>query len=257
MLKKDHLDAPWPDSRTVDPKQIERFHKLAEEWWKPDGKFRVAHKFNAARRDYIVSRIARHLGRNAGSEDALAGVRILDVGCGAGLLSEPLAKYGAEVVGVDPTARNIEIARWHAAQQGLSIDYRHGLAEHVLESGERFDVVINAEVVEHVADPRQLMTDCGDLVKPGGLLFVATLNRTARAFLLAIVGAEYVLGWLPKGTHDWTRFLRPDEIRRMIRRSGLRVTEVVGMTYSPLADRWRVSRSTGVNYMLLAAKAPR
>lgn len=257
MLTKDHFDSPWPDSRTVDPKQIERFQALAEEWWKPDGKFRVAHKFNAVRRDYVVSRIARHFGRDASSAEALSGLKILDVGCGAGLLSEPLAKRGAEVVGVDPTARNIEIARWHAAQEGLSIDYRHGLAEHVLETGERFDVVINAEVVEHVADPRQLMTDCGDLVKPGGLLFVATLNRTARAFLLAIVGAEYVLNWLPKGTHDWTRFLRPDEIRRMIRRSGLRVTEVMGMRYSPLADRWRLSRDTGVNYMLLAAKAPR
>ncbi|UCH75143.1 MAG: bifunctional 2-polyprenyl-6-hydroxyphenol methylase/3-demethylubiquinol 3-O-methyltransferase UbiG [Rhodospirillales bacterium] len=254
MLKKDQIDSPWPESGTVDPKQIERFEKLAEEWWKPEGKFRVAHKFNAVRRDYLVSRIARHFGRNPGNEDTLSGVRILDVGCGAGLFCEPLAKRGAEVVGIDPTARNIEIARWHAAQEGLSIEYRHGLAEHVVATGERFDVVVNAEVVEHVADPQQLMKDCGDLVKPGGLLLVATLNRTARAFLLAIVGAEYVLRWLPKGTHEWHRFLRPDEIRGMLRRSGLRTTEIVGVSYSPIADRWRLSRDTGVNFMLLAAK---
>jgi 2-polyprenyl-6-hydroxyphenyl methylase/3-demethylubiquinone-9 3-methyltransferase len=255
MLAKDQLDQPWDGGRTVDPAQIERFQRLAGEWWKPDGRFRGVHEFNAARRDYIVSRIARHFGRDRDGKDAFAGLRILDVGCGAGLLCEPLAERGATVVGIDPTARNIEIARWHAAEKAVPVAYRHCLAEHVLETGERFDVVLNTEVVEHVADPGQLMKECCALVKPGGVMIVATLNRTARSFALAIVGAEYVLRWLPRGTHDWRRFLRPGQIRAMIRRHGLRTREVMGMSYNPIAGRWRLSRDTGVNYMLLATKA--
>ncbi len=255
MLAKDHLDQPWDGGRTVDPAQIESFQRLAGEWWKPDGRFRGVHEFNAVRRDYIVSRIARHFERDRDGEGAFAGLRILDVGCGAGLLCEPLAERGAAVVGIDPTARNIEIARLHAAEKGVSVAYRHCLAEQVLETGEQFDVVLNTEVVEHVADPGQLMKECSALVKPGGFMIVATLNRTMRSFALAIVGAEYVLNWLPKGTHDWRRFLRPDQIRAMIRRHGLRTREVMGMSYNPIARRWRLSRDTGVNYLLLATKA--
>ena len=238
----------------MDPKEIARFESLAEEWWKPDGKFRTVHAFNAARRDYIIDRICRRFARDDGDQGGLAGLSVLDVGCGAGLLCEPLAARGADVVGIDPTARNIAIARWHAAESGLPVDYRHCLAQHVLETGARFDIVLNTEVVEHVADPRQLMQDCCDLVAPGGIMVVATLNRTLRAFFLAIVGAEYVLRWLPRGTHDWRRFLRPDEISAMITDHGLVTSEVTGLIYNPVAGRWRLSRDSAVNYMLLAAK---
>ena len=254
MLKKDHLDQPWNHARTVDPGEIERFTALAAEWWKPDGKFRTIHKFNPVRRDYIVGQIARHLGRDPNGDSPFAGLRILDVGCGAGLLCEPLAALGATVVGIDATARNIEIARWHAAESHLVLDYRHCLAEHVVETGERFDVVLNTEVVEHVAEPRQLMRECSELVAPGGILIVATLNRTLRAFLLAIIGAEYVLRWLPKGTHDWRRFLKPAEIGAMIRQHGLSLKAVVGVSYNPLHDRWRLSGDASVNYIMLAKK---
>ena len=254
MLAKDRLDAPWDHARTVDPQEIERFTALAQEWWKPDGKFRAIHKFNPVRREYIVKRIARQFGRDLAKPDPFAGLTVLDVGCGAGLLCEPLAELGAEVVGIDATARNVEVARWHAAERNLSIDYRHCLAEHVVAEGERFDVVLNTEVVEHVYDPAQLMRDCSELVRPGGVMIVATLNRTIRSFVLAIVGAEYVLKWLPKGTHDWRRFLRPGEITAMIGRSGLKTVETVGVSFNPIADRWRLSGDTSVNYMLLAEK---
>lgn len=254
MLTKDRLDQPWPRANTVDPNEIARFTALAEEWWNPAGRFRVMHRFNPVRRDYIVERIARHFRRDTTNAACFAGLRILDVGCGAGLLCEPLAERGAEVVGIDATARNVEIARWHAAERGLTVDYRHCLAEHLTETGERFDVVLNTEVVEHVADPEQLMSQCCDLVSPGGLLIIATLNRTLRAFLLAIVGAEYVLKWLPKGTHDWRRFLRPGEVRAMIGRNGLDTGEVVGVSFNPIANRWRLSNNSSVNYMLLATK---
>lgn len=255
MLKKDKLDQTWNHSRTVDPKEIERFTALAAEWWNPDGKFRMVHKFNPVRRDYIIAQIARHFGRETAGHASFAGLRILDVGCGAGLLCEPLAALGATVVGIDATARNIEIARWHAAENNLAPDYRHCLAGHVLETGARFDVVLNTEVVEHVADPQQLLRECSHLVASGGILIVATLNRTLRAFLLAIVGAEYLLRWLPKGTHDWRRFLKPAEIGAMVRQHGLSLKAVVGVSYSPLEGRWRLSGDASVNYMLLAKKA--
>lgn len=255
MLTKDRLDPPWDRERTVDPAEIQRFTKLAEEWWNPNGKFRPIHKFNPVRRDYIADRIARHFQRTAKGPDAFTGLTILDVGCGAGLLCEPLAEFGAHVVGIDAAARNIEVARWHAAQEGISIDYRRCLAEQVSASGERFDVVLNTEVVEHVADPSQLMKDCADLVKPGGMMIVATLNRTLRSFLLAIVGAEYILNWLPKGTHDWNRFLRPEEVDAMLCRHGLKTSDVTGVSFRPISGQWRLSRDASVNYLLLAEKA--
>ncbi len=207
------------------------------------------------RRDYILDRIARHFQRSPTAAASLAGLSVLDVGCGAGLLCEPLADRSAAVVGIDATARNIEVARWHAAGQGLAVDYRHCLTEHVLATGARFDVVLNTEVVEHVADPGQLMRECSAPVKPGGMMIVATLNRTLRSFLLAIVGAEYFLRWLPKSTHEWRRFVRPREVRAMIADHGLDTPEVVGVSYSRLADRWRLSGDTSVNYMLRAVKA--
>ena len=255
MLAKDRLDPVWDHSRTVDPKEIERFTALAQEWWNPEGKFRAMHKFNPVRRDYIVEQIARHFGRDGTEANGFEGLTILDVGCGAGLLCEPLAQRGAKVVGIDATARNVEIARWHASEQGLGIDYRHCLAEHLVEAGERFDVVLNTEVVEHVADQEQLMKECSDLVRPGGIMVIATLNRTLRSFLLAILGAEYILRWLPKGTHDWRCFVRPREISKMIAKHGLETHETTGVSFNPLRSDWRLSKDTSVNYMLLAKKA--
>lgn len=254
MLLRDRLSQPWPHAKTVDPEEIARFTVLAEEWWNPNGKFRPIHRFNPVRRDYILNRIAQHFHRDHDNHAALAGLRILDVGCGAGLLCEPLAERGAKVVGIDATARNVEIARWHAAQSSLDIDYRHCLAEHVLEAGESFDVVLNTEVVEHVADPEQLIKECSALVNPSGIMIVATINRTLRSFALAIVGAEYVLKWLPKGTHDWRRFLRPDEVRGMIEAHDLDFSETTGVSFNPVTGRWRLSGDISVNYMLLAAK---
>jgi 2-polyprenyl-6-hydroxyphenyl methylase/3-demethylubiquinone-9 3-methyltransferase len=252
MLSRDVLSEPWPRSKTVDPEEIARFTAMAEEWWNPDGKFRPIHKFNPVRCAFVVDTLARHFSRNREDQAALAGIRILDVGCGAGLLSEPLAERGAGVVGIDPTARNIEIARWHAAQKGIGIEYRHCLAEHVLADGECFDAVLNTEVVEHVADPAQLMKECSGLIKPGGILVVATINRTLRSFALAIVGAEYLLSWLPKGTHDWRRFLRPNEIMGMLQAHGLDSTGTTGVSFNPVTGRWRLSGDTSVNYMLVA-----
>lgn len=254
MLAKDHLDQPWPLSKTVDPKEVERFTRLADEWWNPSGKFRPVHAFNAVRLDYIKDRIARRYGRFIGTSDAFAGLNILDIGCGAGLLCEPLAELGAQVTGIDATARNVEIARQHGADRGLTIDYRHCLAEHVCETGDEFDVVLNTEVIENVADQGQFMEDCCRLVRPGGSMIVATLNRTARSFLLAIVDAEYVLRWLPKGTHDWRRFVQPNEIRTMIRRHGLETDDMHGVSYNPMARRWHVTSDTSVNYMLHATR---
>lgn len=254
MLTKDQLDGNVLASDTVDPAEIARFTSLAEEWWNPNGRFRAIHKFNPVRRDYILNAISINFGLKLSDRYPLAGLNVLDVGCGAGLLCEPLAEQGAHVVGIDATARNIDVARLHASAQSLPIDYRHSLAEHVRERGERFDVVLNTEVVEHVANPEQLLADCAALVKPGGIMVVATLNRTLRAFLLAIVGAEYILRWLPKGTHDWRRFLRPKEIGDMLARHGLETKEVRGVSFNPWANRWRLSNDDSVNYMLLAEK---
>jgi 2-polyprenyl-6-hydroxyphenyl methylase / 3-demethylubiquinone-9 3-methyltransferase len=240
---------------TIDPEEIERFTALAEEWWKPDGKFRVVHKFNPVRRDFIVDKIARHFDRALSETGPFDGLKILDVGCGAGLLCEPMAERGASVVGIDATVRNVEVARWHADKVGLSIDYRHCIAADLRAADEGFDVVLNTEVIEHVVDPEQFMRDCCHHIKPGGLMVVATLNRTLRAFLLAIVGAEYVLRWLPRGTHDWRRFLRPREISGMLERHGLKTTHITGVTFNPIVNRWRLSEDTSVNYILVAEKA--
>jgi len=254
MLVRDHLSEPWPHAKTVDPEEIARFTTMAEEWWNPNGKFRPIHRFNPVRCDYILDRVARHFNRDRDDTASLSGLQILDVGCGAGLLCEPLAERRAKVVGIDATAKNVEIARWHASKSNLDIDYRHCLAEHVLETGETFDVALNTEVVEHVADPAQLMRECSALVKPGGIMIVATINRSLRSFALAIVGAEYILKWLPKGTHDWRRFLQPNEIRSMIESHGLDVTGSTGVSFNPFSGCWHLSGDVSVNYMLAATK---
>lgn len=242
------------DRSSVDPDEIARFEAMAAQWWDPDGKFAPLHKFNPVRLAWIRERLVRHFARDPSALRPFEGLRILDIGCGGGLVSEPMARMGAQVVGVDASARNVEIARIHARQGGLEIDYRAGTAESLQAAGERFDVVLNLEVVEHVADPAAFLASCAALVAPGGAMVVATINRTPQAFALAIVGAEYVLRWLPRGTHRWSKFVRPAEIAAALRPTGLDLREFAGMSYNPLADRWRVGRDLGVNYMAFAAR---
>ncbi|NOZ32258.1 MAG: bifunctional 2-polyprenyl-6-hydroxyphenol methylase/3-demethylubiquinol 3-O-methyltransferase UbiG [Alphaproteobacteria bacterium] len=239
---------------TIDESEIARFSAMAEAWWDPAGKFKPLHQINPVRLAYIREHVIEHFGLDGAVREPLAGLRMLDIGCGGGLLCEPMARLGAEVVGVDPGHENIAIARAHARDMELDIDYRATDAETLAAAGEQFDVVLNMEVVEHVADVSFYLKSCADLVKPGGLMFVATINRTARAYALAIIGAEYVLGWLPKGTHSYDRFVTPDEVGSVLGRNGMRVRGKCGVSYMPLKDAWRKSRDLGVNYMLVAEK---
>ncbi len=239
---------------SVDPAEIAKFSAMAAEWWDADGKFRPLHRLNPTRLGFIRDRLAGHFGRDPLGESPLAGLEILDIGCGGGLLAEPLTRLGARVTGIDAAAQSIEIAGLHAAESGLEIDYRAATAEALADRGESFDAVLNMEVVEHVADVEAFMTASAALIKPGGATIVATLSRTPKSFLLAIVGAEYLLRWLPRGTHDWRRFLRPSELARALRAAGLEVAEISGVTYNPLSDAWRLSRDTDVNYMVFAVK---
>jgi 2-polyprenyl-6-hydroxyphenyl methylase / 3-demethylubiquinone-9 3-methyltransferase len=239
---------------TIDDEELAKFSAMADEWWDPAGKFKPLHKFNPVRLGYIREHAIAHFGKDGRARRPLEGLRFLDIGCGGGLLSEPMARLGAEVVGIDPAERNVRTAEAHARQTGLAIDYRVTTAEALAAAGERFDVVLNMEVVEHVSDVPLYMKSCAELVKLGGLMFVATINRTPRAFALAIVGAEYVLRWLPRGSHEFRKFLTPEEIAALITRNGMRVTDKTGVVYNPFADEWRQSRDMGVNYMVLAQK---
>lgn len=240
---------------SVDPEEIAKFTAMAEAWWDPDGKFRPLHRFNPVRLAYIRDRLCSHFGRDPKDERPLAGLRLLDIGCGGGLLSEPLARLGAEMTGLDAAEKNIRIASLHAAESKLDIDYRHATAEDLAAAGESFDAVLNMEVVEHVADVDSFLGASAALVRPGGVMVVATLNRTPKSFLLAIVGAEYVLRWLPRGTHEWRRFVRPSELSQGLRRAGLEIAEMTGVAFNPLTDRWRLApRDLDVNYMILAER---
>ncbi|MBF0679157.1 MAG: bifunctional 2-polyprenyl-6-hydroxyphenol methylase/3-demethylubiquinol 3-O-methyltransferase UbiG [Devosia sp.] len=239
---------------TINDAEVAKFTAMAEEWWDPKGKFKPLHKFNPVRLSYIREHLIAHFGKDGSAIRPLEGLTILDVGCGGGLLCEPLTRLGATVTGIDAAERNIAIARIHAEQSGLDIDYQATTSEALAAAGKTFDVVLNMEVVEHVDNVPLYMKSCADLVKPGGLMFTATINRTARAFALAVVGAEYVLGWLPKGTHDWKKFLTPDEIGSLLSRNGLKVTDQTGVVYHPIGDEWRRSRDMGINYMMLAAR---
>jgi 2-polyprenyl-6-hydroxyphenyl methylase / 3-demethylubiquinone-9 3-methyltransferase len=242
-------------SATVDPAEIARFSAIAESWWDPDGKFRPLHRFNPTRLAFIRDRLAARFGRDPRGRRPFTGLRLLDIGCGGGLLAEPMARLGFDVVGIDAAERNVAVARLHAAQGGLAIDYRATTAEALAAAGERFDAVLNMEVVEHVADPRLFLAAAAALLKPNGAMIVATLNRTPKAFLLAIVGAEYVLGWLPRGTHRWSKFRRPSELVGALRPHGLDIVEMVGAVYDPLRDAWSLSPSDlDVNYMIVATR---
>ncbi|MCW5737264.1 MAG: bifunctional 2-polyprenyl-6-hydroxyphenol methylase/3-demethylubiquinol 3-O-methyltransferase UbiG [Enhydrobacter sp.] len=244
-----------PHGSTVDPAEVERFARIADEWWDPVGKFAPLHQLNPVRLGFIRDRAARHWQRDAQSGAPLEGLSVLDIGCGGGLLCEPMTRLGGQVTGVDAAERNIATARLHAAGQNLQIDYRASTAEAIAESGARFDIVLALEIVEHVADVDLFLRSVGDLAKPGGLVFLSTLNRTAKAWALAIAGAEYVLRWLPRGTHDWRKFRKPSEVVRGLRNGGVEAAEIVGVVYSPLSRAWSLNkRDLDVNYMLYGSK---
>jgi 2-polyprenyl-6-hydroxyphenyl methylase/3-demethylubiquinone-9 3-methyltransferase len=235
---------------TVDPSEVAKFEAMAAEWWDPNGKFKPLHLMNPCRLDYITGQIAAEFDRDLDTAKPFSGLRILDIGCGGGLLSEPMARLGATVVGADAAERNLPVARIHAEQSGLTIDYRFTTAEALAEAGEQFDAVLNMEVVEHVADPLAYLTACRRLLKPGGLHICSTINRNPKSFAMAIVGAEYVMRWLPKGTHDWRKFITPDELFGLMEQAGLRPVDRKGFVFNPVSWQWKISdRDLSVNFV--------
>ncbi len=243
-----------PAQTTVDQEEVAHFSSIASEWWDPTGKFRPLHKFSPVRISYIKEYACDHFGRDEMSPKALEGLRILDIGCGGGLLAEPMARMGATVVGADASETNIKVARLHAQQSGLNIDYRAQTAEFLVEAGEQFDVVLNMEVVEHVANVPLFMQSCAGLVRPGGIMFTATINRTVKAYALAIVAAERVLRWLPEGTHQYEKLVRPEELETPLNEAGMNIYERCGVSFNPLTDSWSRTTNLDVNYMVVARK---
>ncbi|MAM63461.1 bifunctional 2-polyprenyl-6-hydroxyphenol methylase/3-demethylubiquinol 3-O-methyltransferase UbiG [Maritimibacter sp. UBA3975] len=240
---------------TVDPGEVAKFEAMAAEWWDPTGKFKPLHMMNPVRLDYITSQIAAEFGRDLSEPEPFKGLRILDIGCGGGLLSEPMARLGAGVVGADAAERNIPVAQVHAEQSGLDIDYRFTTAEALAEAGEQFDAVLNMEVVEHVADPLSYLTACQQLLKPGGLMVASTINRNPKSFMVAIVGAEHVMRWLPKGTHEWSKFITPDELEKLATDAGFRMVDKQGFVFNPVLWSWSISsRDLSVNYVTASVK---
>lgn len=260
MLRKDirkpAFQATADGKSTADPAEVERFDRLADEWWKPRGAFKVVHAFNAARVAYLTERLPRLFGRDPAAAMPLAGLSILDVGCGAGIVTEPISRLGAGVLGIDAAERNTLIAARHAAAHHAPVGYRHALPEELVSEGRTFDIVLSLEVVEHVANVPAFLAAIGSLVAPGGLLVIGTLNRTPVAYLKAIVGAEYVLGWMPKGTHDWRRFVTPAELAAQLSPRGFDVIERRGVELNPLTMRWRLTRSSSTTYMQLHRRRP-
>lgn len=245
-----------PETPSIDPDEVAKFSAIAAEWWDPKGNFRPLHRFNPVRLGFIKDQIVSHFGRDGSDRKPLKGLRLLDIGCGGGLVSEPMARLGASVTGVDASPDNIKTAMTHAGETGLNIDYRAGTAEGLLANDEpKFDVVLNLEVVEHVADAERFLEDTAHLVAPGGIMIIATINRTAKAWALAIVGAEYVLRWLPRGTHDFDKLVTPDEVRRAVTAAGLTAQSPIGVSFNPIADQWKISRDSKVNYMMVATRA--
>lgn len=240
---------------TVDPAEVEKFSDLAEDWWNPEGQSRALHRMNPARIAFIRDRACARFGRDPLAERPLKGLSLLDVGCGGGLAAEPLARLGATVTGLDATPAALAVARRHAAAQGLAIDYRQATAAELVAEGRSYDLVLALEIVEHVAEPADFLADCAALVRPGGGFVLSTFNRTSKAFLLGIVAAEYLLRWVPQGTHEWRRFLKPSEIAAALRPHGLEVREIEGLVYNPLSDSWQLSRrDLDVTYLLYAEK---
>ncbi len=244
-----------PLNASVDNDEIAKFSALADEWWDPQGSFQPLHKLNPARLAYIRDQICANFDRDTTDQQPLAGLRVADIGCGGGLLTEPMARLGAEVMGFDAAERNIMAARNHAERMGLDIEYRFATVENIANEGEQFDVVLNMEVVEHVADVAQFLDASCTLVRPGGMMFVATLNRTLKSFAFAIVGAEYILRWLPRGTHDWRKFVRPSEMAAALRRGGLTDIAFAGLAFDALKDIWRIDEwDISVNYLGCAVR---
>jgi len=241
-------------SSSVDAAEVAKFSALAEEWWDTSGKFAPLHKFNPVRLGFIRDTAAAHFARDPRSLRPFEGLSLLDIGCGGGLLSEPMARLGFKVLGADASERNVKTAAAHASANGLDIDYRATTAEDLASEGLTFDVVLNMEVVEHVADLGAYLTACAGLVRPGGVMFVATLNKTLKSLALAKIGAEYVLGWLPRGTHDWSRFIEPAKLQAMLEENGLNILKTQGVAFDPLGWDWRLSADTDVNYMVVASK---
>ncbi len=237
---------------TVDAAEIARFSAMAGEWWDPKGKFRPLHQINPLRLAFIKAEVCQRFARDRNAVDALSGLRVLDIGCGGGLLCEPITRLGGAVLGADASATNIEVAKLHAGKSGLAIDYRATTAEDLAEAGERFDIVLAMEIVEHVPDMPAFVAICASMLRPGGLMVVSTLNRTLKAFALAIVGAEYILRWLPRGTHQWSKFVMPDELRAAFRAAELEPGRAEGMIFDPLRAMWKLSPDTDVNYLIAA-----
>ncbi|OYX31824.1 MAG: bifunctional 3-demethylubiquinol 3-O-methyltransferase/2-polyprenyl-6-hydroxyphenol methylase [Caulobacterales bacterium 32-69-10] len=250
-------DSPHAEGPSVDAQDVARFSAIAAEWWDPHGKFAPLHRFNPVRLSFIREEAIDRFGRDPAARTPFEGLTLLDIGCGGGLLSEPMRRLGFAVTAVDASKRNIGTASVHAEEAGLDIAYRCATAEQLLAEGAGpFDVVLNMEVVEHTADPGRFLRDTAALVAPGGLMIVATLNRTFKALALAKIGAEYILGWLPRGTHDWNKFLRPDEVRGFLAGEPVTVEGPFGVSYNPLADRWSLSADTDVNYMMTVLRTP-
>lgn len=250
---KNEQDSPVRPS--VDADEVAKFSAMASEWWDPRGKFRPLHKFNPVRLSFIRGEIETHFGLEKGQKQPFSGYKALDIGCGGGLVSEPMARLGFKMTSVDASEANIKTALTHADEAGIEIDYRTGTAEGLLEAGEGpFNVVFNLEVVEHVANPDHFLKSAADLLAPGGIMFLATLNRTPKAFALAVLGAEYILRWLPRGTHEFGKFLKPGELSAPLTASGLTCAAPIGVSYNPLSDRWRLSEDTDVNYMMVAKR---
>jgi 2-polyprenyl-6-hydroxyphenyl methylase/3-demethylubiquinone-9 3-methyltransferase len=248
------MDRAPTSAATIDQDEVARFSRMSGQWWDMRGPMAALHKFNPVRLAYIRDRAAAHFGRDPKRLDSLSGLRMLDIGCGGGILSEPLARLGASIVGADPSDTNIAVAQHHAAQSGLAIDYRNTSAEALAQAGEAFDVVLAMEVVEHVADVGLFVATAAEMVKPDGLIFMATLNRTMKSFALAIVGAEYILRWLPRGTHQWDKFVTPNELEIALAQGGMHISGETGVMYNLLADRWQLTADMDVNYMVVAEK---
>lgn len=258
------MHAPLPIVQTtqraqkssVDPEEVARFAAMAAEWWDERGKFRPLHAMNPVRLGYVKSMVCRHFGREETTMHALQGLQVLDVGCGGGLVAEPLARMGGQVIAIDAAQENIDVARTHAEQSGVAVDYRATTAEALAASGARFDLVTALEIVEHVADVPGFVDSLAALLKPGGLLIMSTLNRTGKSYALAIVGAEYVLRLVPRGTHQWRKFLKPSELVRELRRSGLQHENTTGLVMHPLSGTWRLdAQDLSVNYLLAATSS--
>ncbi|MBC8269472.1 MAG: bifunctional 2-polyprenyl-6-hydroxyphenol methylase/3-demethylubiquinol 3-O-methyltransferase UbiG [Rhodospirillaceae bacterium] len=242
------------NSSTASPEEVARFTAMAETWWDANGKFRPLHQINPVRIAYIRDFVCPHFNRDPMGTEPFKGLELIDIGCGGGLLCEPMARLGANVSGIDAGDKNIAIASLHAGQGDLDINYRQQLPEDLVKTGKTFDVVLNMEVIEHVADVDAFLAASAALVKPGGVMVLSTLNRTLKAFALAKVGAEYIMRWLPTGTHDWRKFVKPSELARGLRTNGVEVSDIKGMVYHPLQDTWALSNDLDVNYLVSAVK---